>query len=33
MPVTGGETETVDADSVTLLELEKIINRVMQEQA
>jgi hypothetical protein len=33
MPVTGGETETVDADSVTLLELEKIINRVIQEQA
>jgi hypothetical protein len=26
MPETGGETETVDADSITLLELEKIIN-------
>ncbi len=26
MPVTGGETETLDADSITLLELEKIIN-------
>ena len=29
MPKTGGETETVDADSITLLQLEKIINKVI----
>jgi hypothetical protein len=31
MPVTGGETETVDAESITLLQLEKIIKKVMKE--
>jgi len=31
MPVTGGETETVDADSITLLELEKLVKKVMKE--
>ena len=31
MPVTGGHTETVDADLITLIELEKIINRVIKE--
>jgi len=31
MPVTGGETETVDADSITLLELEKLVKRVLKE--
>ena len=30
MPVTGGETETVDADSISLLQLEKIINKVIK---
>ena len=30
MPVTGGHTETVDADSITLLQLEKIINKVIR---
>lgn len=30
MPKTGGETETVDADSITLLQLEKIINKVIK---
>lgn len=31
MPKTGGWSETVDADSITLLQLEKIIQRVMKE--
>ena len=31
MPVTGGHTETVDADLITLKELEKIINRVIKK--
>jgi hypothetical protein len=30
MPVVGGHTETVSADSITLLELEKIIKKVMK---
>lgn len=30
MPVTGGHTETVDADSISLLQLEKIINKVIK---
>jgi hypothetical protein len=30
MPVTGGHTETVDADLITLLEVEKIINKVIK---
>jgi hypothetical protein len=30
MPVTGGETETINADSITLLELEKIIKKVIK---
>jgi hypothetical protein len=30
MPKTEGHTETVDADSITLLELEKIIKKVMK---
>jgi hypothetical protein len=30
MPKTGGETETINADDITLVELEKIINRVMK---
>jgi hypothetical protein len=30
MPVTGGHTETVDADLITLIELEKIINKVIK---
>jgi predicted nucleic acid-binding Zn-ribbon protein len=30
MPVTGGETETMDADLVSLVELEKIINKVIE---
>lgn len=30
MPKTEGHTETVDADSITLLELEKIINKVIK---
>lgn len=30
MPVTGGKTETVDADSITLLQLEKIIKKVIK---
>ena len=31
MPRTGGETETVGADSITLLDLEKIINKVVKD--
>jgi hypothetical protein len=31
MPETGGETETVGADAIGLLELEKIINSVINE--
>ena len=31
MPETGGETETVGADAIDLLELEKIINSVVLE--
>jgi hypothetical protein len=31
MPVTGGHTETVDADLITLIKLEKIINKVIKE--
>jgi hypothetical protein len=30
MPVTGGHAETIGADSITLLELEKIINKVIK---
>jgi hypothetical protein len=30
MPITGGHTETVDADLITLIELEKIINKVIK---
>lgn len=30
MPVTGGETETMDADLISLKELEKIINKVIK---
>lgn len=30
MPVTGGHSETVDADSITLLGLEEIINKVVK---
>jgi hypothetical protein len=30
MPITGGHAETVSADSITLLELEKIIKRVIK---
>ena len=30
MPKTRGETETVDADSISLLELEKIINKIIK---
>lgn len=30
MPKTGGETETVDADEITLLQLEKIIKKVIK---
>jgi hypothetical protein len=30
MPRTGGETETVGADAISLLELEKIINSVIK---
>jgi hypothetical protein len=30
MPKTGGETETVAADEITLLELEKIINKAIR---
>jgi len=30
MPKTGGETETVDADSITLLQLERIIKKVIR---
>jgi hypothetical protein len=29
MPKTEGQTETVNADSITLLELQKIVNRVI----
>lgn len=32
MPKTGGHAETVDADSISLVGLEKIINRVIKEQ-
>lgn len=32
MPITGGHTETVSADEVSLLELAKIINRIIKEQ-
>jgi len=32
MPVTGGHTETISAESITLLELEKIIKRVIKER-
>jgi hypothetical protein len=32
MPVTEGHTETISAESITLLELEKIIKRVIQER-
>lgn len=31
MPVTGGETETVDAETISLLQLEKIINKVSKQ--
>lgn len=31
MPVTGGHTETIDADLITLIKLEKIINGVIKE--
>jgi len=30
MPITGGHTETVDADLITLVQLEKIINKVIK---
>jgi hypothetical protein len=30
MPRTGGETETVGADAISLIELEKIINSVIK---
>jgi hypothetical protein len=30
MPVTGGHSETIDADSITILELEKIIKKVIK---
>jgi hypothetical protein len=30
MPITGGHTETVNADLITLIELEKIINKVIK---
>ena len=30
MPITGGHTETIDADLITLIELEKIINKVIK---
>lgn len=30
MPITGGHTETVDADSISLLQLERIINGVIK---
>jgi hypothetical protein len=30
MPKTEGQSETVDADSITLLQLEKIINKVIK---
>lgn len=30
MPVTGGETETVDGDSISLLELEKLIKKALK---
>ena len=30
MSITGGHTETVDADSITLLQLKKIINKVIK---
>ena len=29
MPVTGGETETIDSDVISLLQLEKIVNKVI----
>jgi hypothetical protein len=32
MPKTRGETETINADSITLLELEKIIKKVIRER-
>ena len=32
MKKTGGHTETVDADSITLLELEKIINKAIRRK-
>jgi recombinational DNA repair protein (RecF pathway) len=32
MPITGGWSETVGADSISLVELEKIINKAIQEQ-
>jgi hypothetical protein len=31
MPITGGHTETVDAELITLAELEKIVNKVIKE--
>ena len=30
MPITGGHTETINADEISLLELEKIINKVVK---
>jgi hypothetical protein len=30
MPITGGHTETVSSDSITLFELEKIIRKVIK---
>lgn len=30
MPVTGGETETIDSDSISLVQLEKIVNEVIK---
>jgi hypothetical protein len=33
MPITGGHTETVGADSITLLELEKIIKKVIRQNS
>jgi hypothetical protein len=31
MPKTEGHTETVDADSISLLQLERIINKVIKQ--
>jgi hypothetical protein len=31
MPKTEGQTETISADSITLLELEKIIKKVIKK--